>query len=292
MKQRTLTMQEAYQQGASQLENAGLPDAHTDAWVLLEFVTGMSKASYFANLQKELCAEMQSQYFLHIARRKERIPVQHITGQQEFMGYMFHVNEHVLIPRQDTETLVEEALKIISPQNSVLDMCTGSGCILLSLIKYAGEKRHIDGLRGTGIDISEQALKIAKENACALNVEVRFVQSDLFENVAETDEKYDLIISNPPYIRTEVIEELQTEVRCHDPYIALDGKEDGLYFYKRIISDSIRFIKNGGWLMFEIGFDQGKDVAALMEQAGYKEVYIKKDLAGLDRVVSGMYNRP
>ena len=198
------------------------------------------------------------------------------------MGYPFYVDEHVLIPRQDTETLAEEALKVLKPGMEVLDLCTGSGCILISLMKMC------EGLYGTGSDISEEALEVARKNACRLEVNATFIRSSLFEHISG---RYDLIVSNPPYIRTSVIQELQEEVRLHDPFIALDGKEDGLYFYREIIKAGGGYLKPGGYLMFEIGYDQGTEVASLMEKHGYRNIMVKKDLAGLDRVVSGMYNR-
>ena len=197
------------------------------------------------------------------------------------MGYPFYVDEHVLIPRQDTETLAEEALKVLKPGMEVLDLCTGSGCILISLMKMC------EGLYGTGSDISEEALEVARKNACRLEVNATFIRSSLFEHISG---RYDLIVSNPPYIRTSVIQELQEEVRLHDPFIALDGKEDGLYFYREIIKAGGGYLKPGGYLMFEIGYDQGTEVASLMEKYGYRNIMVKKDLAGLDRVVSGMYN--
>ena len=191
------------------------------------------------------------------------------------------MDEHVLIPRQDTETLAEEALKVLKPGMEVLDLCTGSGCILISLMKMC------EGLYGTGSDISEEALEVARKNACRLEVNATFIRSSLFEHISG---RYDLIVSNPPYIRTSVIQELQEEVRLHDPFIALDGKEDGLYFYREIIKAGGGYLKPGGYLMFEIGYDQGTEVASLMEKHGYRNIMVKKDLAGLDRVVSGMYN--
>lgn len=197
------------------------------------------------------------------------------------MGYPFYVDEHVLIPRQDTETLAEEALKVLKPGMQVLDLCTGSGCILISLMKMC------EGLYGTGSDISEEALEVARKNACRLEVNATFIRSSLFEHISG---RYNLIVSNPPYICTSVIQELQEEVRLHDPFIALDGKEDGLYFYREIIKAGGGYLKPGGYLMFEIGYDQGTEVASLMEKHGYRNIMVKKDLAGLDRVVSGMYN--
>lgn len=287
MNQRILTLRQIYSEGKEILEHAGILEAQIDAWYLLEFVTGISRASYYAEPGREVKDSDAKRYFEYIRERKERIPLQHITGEQEFMGYLFKVNKHVLIPRQDTEVLVEEVLKVLKPDMRILDMCTGSGCILLSLLKVAGERKRIPGLSGTGADISKEALKVAEKNAALLEMEAEFLESDLFEKIKG---KFDLIVSNPPYIRTEVIEGLQEEVRLHDPYIALDGKEDGLYFYKRIIKDSVEHIHPGGILAFEIGYDQGEDVSGLMKSAGYRAVTVKKDLAGLDRVVIGMYN--
>lgn len=296
MKQRILTLRQILSEGTELLMDAGVPEAALDAWLLLSSVTGISKAVYYGNPDKELTETEIRQYFSCIEKRSRRIPLQHITGEQEFMGCRFRVNEHVLIPRQDTETLVEEALKIIRPGMRILDMCTGSGCILLSLLKMSCERKHIEGVTGIGADISADALFVAKENAVELlmrtasdlsagGAKAEFVQSDLFEKI---EGKFDLIISNPPYIPTAVIEGLQEEVRLYDPYIALDGKEDGLYFYREIIKESVNYINPGGHLMFEIGCEQGKAVAALMEEAGYQNICIKKDLSGLDRVVTGM----
>ena len=282
MSGKILTLQMIYKEGAETLEHAGIPDAKLDAWYLLEYVTGISRASYFGDPKREVPKEQAESYREVILRRAGHIPLQHITGEQEFMGYTFLVNPDVLIPRQDTETLTEEALKFTKPGMKVLDMCTGSGCILISLMK----KCH--GLTGTGCDISEKALKTARENGRRLQVEASWIQSDLFEQISE---RFDLIVSNPPYIRTGVIEELQEEVRLHDPWIALDGKKDGLYFYRRIIAESTGYIRDNGALMFEIGHDQAEDVVRLMEEAGYTQIRVKKDLAGLDRVVTGRYNK-
>ena len=282
MSGKILTLQMIYKEGAETLEHAGIPDAKLDAWYLLEYVTGISRASYFGDPKREVPKEQAESYREVILRRAGHIPLQHITGEQEFMGYTFLVNPDVLIPRQDTETLTEEALKFTEPGMKVLDLCTGSGCILISLMK----KCH--GLTGTGCDISEKALKMARENGRRLQVEASWIQSDLFEQISE---RFDLIVSNPPYIRTGVIEELQEEVRLHDPWIALDGKKDGLYFYRRIIAESTGYIRDNGAMMFEIGHDQAEDVVRLMEEAGYTQIRVKKDLAGLDRVVTGRYNK-
>lgn len=288
MKKRTFTLQEIYKEGREVLEESGNEESAIDAWLLLSYVTGISKAAYYGDPQKEVSAKEAERYFACIQKRCEKIPLQHITGEQEFMGYTFHVNEHVLIPRQDTECLVEEALKTLEEDMRVLDLCTGSGCILLSLLKMGREKRKKEGVTGIGADISGEALYMAKRNAEALQVEAGFIQSDLFERVEGT---FDMIVSNPPYIPTAEIEGLQEEVRIHDPYIALDGKEDGLHFYRKIVKESLRYLNPGGYLMFEIGCEQGEAVSSLMREAGYQDLYIKKDLSGLDRVVCGRYDR-
>ncbi len=282
-----MTFREALNWGKEKLQHAGIPESDLDAWLLLEHVSGLSRAMYFVRDREEMEESCREQYEEAIRKRESRVPLQHITGVQEFMGYEFHVNEHVLIPRQDTEILVEEADRAADDTGAkrILDVCTGSGCILLSLLKM-NENRT-----GTGSDLSEPALKMAEENRRLLEIpeeRAAFVQSDLFERIEGT---YDMIVSNPPYIRTEEIRKLQEEVRLHDPYGALDGKEDGLYFYRRIISEAGGYFEHQGTLLFEIGYDQAEDVKRLMEEAGYSQIYVKKDLAGLDRVVGGVYNK-
>ena len=280
MNGKILTLQQIYREGKETLERAGIAEAELDAWYLLEYVTGISRASYYGDPGRVVSEEDLCRYRECIEKRAVHIPLQHITGEQEFMGLSFRVNDQVLIPRQDTETLVEEALKYAMPGMRVLDLCTGSGCILISLLHFC------PGLTGVGSDISTEALKMARTNGQRLHVEERaqWLCGDLFEKVTGA---FDLIISNPPYIRSAEIEELQEEVRLYDPRIALDGAEDGLLFYRRIIEESKSYLKNGGRLLFEIGCDQGRDVAELLENAGYTEVSVKKDLAGLDRVAAG-----
>lgn len=278
-----MTLKEAYEYGQEKLQKAEIDDAVLDAWYLLEHVTGTSRAMYFLDMNKPLSSEQEKQYCEYVATRARHIPLQHITGVQEFMGLEFCVNEHVLVPRQDTEVLVESVLDVLQSGMEVLDMCTGSGCILISLLKLCG---FVD-VSGVGTDISEEALKVAIRNAEKLGVDAQFLHSDLFEKV---DGMYDVIVSNPPYIRTAVIEELKEEVKFHDPFLALDGKEDGLYFYRRIVEESPKYLKKGGKLYFEIGHDQGEEVSKLMRDAGFTDVAVKKDLAGLDRVVFGVYN--
>lgn len=282
MKRKTFMLQTLYREGQQRLKDSKIAEYQLDAWYLLEHITGITKASYYGEPNREISAELAEDYLTCIERRSKRIPLQHITGVQTFMGHEFFVNEHVLIPRQDTEALVEDALDKIEDEMTVLDMCTGSGCILLSILK----RRNV---QGTGADISEEALKVAEKNREHLKLpEVQWIQSDLFEKVTGS---FDVILSNPPYIETKVIESLQEEVRLYDPYIALDGKEDGLYFYGRIIESAKKYIKNGGWLIFEIGYDQAEAVTRLMEQSGYEEIYVKKDLSGLDRVAGARYNK-
>lgn len=286
MKQKTLTLKQLYKVGTVKLAEEGIEEFSLDAWYLLEYVTGVSKAMYFAEPERTVSEENADRYIDCIRRRAAHIPLQHITGEQEFMGYPFCVNEHVLIPRQDTEILVEEAIQVMRPKMKVLDMCTGSGCIVLSILKMCKEKYYMMDLQGVGADVSEEALKVARENSRRLEVPMTWIQSDLFAKIPE-EEKYDVIVSNPPYIETAVIDTLQEEVRLHDPYIALDGKEDGLYFYRRIISEAGKYLKTQGKLMFEIGCDQAEAVEELMKNAGYEQITVKKDLAGLDRVVYG-----
>lgn len=290
MKQKISTLQTIYREGKEQLEAAGVPDADLDAWYLLEFVTGISKARYYGNPDARVEEEEILRYWDAIRQRAERIPLQHITGEQEFMGFSFQVDEHVLIPRQDTETLVEEALGVLKPKTEILDLCTGSGCILLSLLKL-GEKRGIAGLKGTGADISREALKVAEENGRRLEIpedRVAWVRGDLFENL---EGSFDLLVSNPPYIPSGELLGLQEEVRLHDPALALDGREDGLYFYRRIAAEAGKYLRDGAYLMLEIGWDQGEAVSTLLEVAGYREVEVKKDLSGNDRVVRGRYGK-
>ncbi len=352
-------MKKTYKQccvwGYETLNAAGIGDARIDARLLLEYVCGTTQHDMILHGDREVDEAKREQYEACILKRAERIPLQHITGVQSFMGFDFRVNEHVLIPRQDTEILVETALGILQPGMRILDMCTGSGCILLSLLAL-GERRCMcqkaeDAVQcenrdaqwhesigaeqptiiGIGADISAEALKVARQNAqeiskqCGRAISAEFVESDLFRafvtgrNVcsdarAEYDglpepvmmaecehspehlpeqaamaerESFDMIVSNPPYIASAVIDTLEPEVRLHEPMSALDGTADGLYFYRRIVTESRAYLKKGGSLLFEIGYDQGEAVKALMEAAGFRKVTVKQDYAGLDRVVYG-----
>lgn len=287
--EQSLTLKSALQEGTECLKKAKVPEPELDAWILLEYAAKVERSRYYLDPERELSEKESSLYMEAIRRRSSRIPLQHITGEQEFMGFSFRVNPHVLIPRQDTEILVETALEKAENHMRILDLCTGSGCIIISLSKMILEGREPAWeIECEGSDISPEALKTAKGNADRLGARVHFIQSDLFENIQGA---YDMIVSNPPYIQTSEIEELQDEVRLYDPRIALDGKEDGLYFYRRIIEEARAHLSEKGWLLFEIGWDQKEAVSNLMEEAGYTPVTVKKDLAGLDRVVMGRYNK-
>lgn len=285
-----MTYSEVYHCGREKLEQAGVLEAALDAGLLLEHVCGGSRNDLFAHGDALVTEEKCLAYEELINQRSQRIPLQQLTGVQYFMGLEFLVDEHVLIPRQDTEILVEEALKNLHDGMRVLDLCTGSGCILISLLRYS------NGCQGLGTDISREALAVAEKNARILLGEegctdgdsavssFEFIESDLFEKVEGT---FDMIISNPPYIPSSVVETLMPEVRDHEPRLALDGSEDGLMFYRRITQECGKYLTRGGMLFFEIGYDQAAAVSVLMEKAGFLEIQVIKDYAGMDRVVFG-----
>lgn len=273
-----MTFREAIATGEKRLEQAGIVDAKTDSWLLLTTACKIDHTYYYMHMDEDMTDEQIHEFVSLVDKRCERIPLQYITGEQEFMGINFYVNSNVLIPRQDTETLVEEALKRVYPGMKVLDMCTGSGCILISILK------NVVDVEGYGYDISKQALIVAKENAKRNEVSAVFERSNLFEAVEGT---FDVIVSNPPYIRTEDIVTLMPEVAQFEPIEALDGKEDGLYFYRKMVKDAKEHLAPGGVMLFEIGYDQGKDVSDMMRYAGYQNVKVIQDLAHKDRVVVG-----
>ena len=278
-----MNYRECFEKGKGALADAGIEEAALDARLLLEHICGTDRNTLLVHGDRTVSPEEEKQYLDAVERRSRRIPLQQITGQQEFMGLPFRVNSNVLIPRQDTEVLVEEVLKHTHDGMQILDMCTGSGCILISILHYSND------CEGLGVDVSSPALEVAEENAERLlsgrtGVSARFLQSDLCEAV---DGKYDILVSNPPYIRSTVVDTLMPEVRDYEPRIALDGEEDGLAFYRRILSDCRKNLKKGGMLFFEIGYDQAEDVKGMMEQSGFLEVTVKKDFGGLDRVVFG-----
>lgn len=272
-----MTLHKLVQEGTDILLQAGIEDAALDSMYLLEYSLHINKLTYLLEREKEVSEEEIQKFLSCIRLREQRIPLQHITGEQEFMGFSFLVNEHVLIPRQDTELLVELTAKVAEGKR-VLDLCTGSGCILLSLAKLCKLQQ------GVGVDLSLEALEVAGKNKERLQCDVELIQSDLFDKVSGT---FDVIVSNPPYIETEVISGLMEEVREHEPYMALDGGEDGLIFYRRIVSEAEKYLSPNGYLCFEIGYNQGQEVKSLMEEAGFKDCVVHKDLAGLDRVVMG-----
>lgn len=291
-----MTYREALHRAGSVLSAAGVPDADVDARLLLEFCCGSDLAFLLAHGGDEMPSTEFDAFWKLAEKRKKRIPLQQLTGEQEFCGISFRVNEHVLIPRQDTETLVEEALKRVSIVSSasivsdagtdghvrVLDLCTGSGCVLISILKL-GERY---GISGVGSDVSDEVLALAEENAKRAGVSGRaeIVRSDLFENISG---KFDIITSNPPYIRTADIDGLMEEVRDHEPHLALDGGADGLDFYRRITGKAPEYLNKGGWLLFEIGADEGRDVSGILRKNGFSSVETVKDLGGNDRVVLG-----
>ena len=264
--------------GRTYLQQHHVSDAELDAWYLLEHLIGHDRSWYFLHMKETADFDVEEAYKKLLHLRGAHKPLQQITRKAYFMGLEFSVNEHVLIPRQDTEILVEEALKRMSEHARILDLCTGSGCILLSLL-YNKNKAE-----GIGIDISEEALKIARHNSRMLHVSAKFEQSDLFE---KAEGIFDLIVSNPPYIPAKVIGGLMKEVRDYEPHLALDGGEDGLDFYRRIVSQAGDYLNPGGWLIMEIGQEQGEDVKQMLLCAGYEEIAVVPDLAGLDRVVVG-----
>ena len=274
-----MTYKQALEKGIKILEAERIIDARIDAWYLLSYVSQLTKAKYFLVQNDEIDELTLFKYKEALVKRAEHVPLQHITGEQEFMGINFWVNEHVLIPRQDTETLVEEALKVTPSGSHVLDLCTGSGCVIISLVVLG------QGITGAGIDISDEAIAVARDNGNRLAPgRIDFIQGNLWNPVLG---KYNTIVSNPPYIPTEDIKGLAEEVKDHEPLIALDGAEDGLFFYRQIVGHAAEYLASDGWLLVEIGFDQGPDVYALFVENGFKDVEVIKDLAGNNRVVKG-----
>lgn len=272
-----MTYSDLYKSCVDELNSAGFDEASTDVSLLFEYLINKDRNFIFAHGDNEALSEDIEIINAAVDRRKKHIPVQHITGCADFMGLTFKVSDKVLIPRFDTECLVEEIMTECCDGAKVLDVCTGSGCIIISLSHYKND------LECFATDISKDALLIAEENARELGEEVVFFQGDLFENV--TEKGFDYIISNPPYIRSNVISDLMSEVKDHDPMLALDGGEDGLIFYRRIALEAKDFLKIGGRLFFEIGNDQGEDVSNILRNEGYKNIEVVKDYAGNDRVV-------
>ncbi len=276
-----MTISELIKKGIIELKNGNIEEPKLKARLLMQYVLNKSRQYVIVNDREELDNIKEKQYLEEIKILKKGVPIEHITHQKEFMKLSFFVDKNVLIPRQDTEILVEEVINIAKKNNAkkILDLCTGSGAIAVSLAKYLPQAEI------TAIDISNEALKIAKKNAISNNVEnqITFISSDMFTNLNE--EKFDIIVSNPPYIKTNVIKNLDIQVQ-NEPYIALDGGKDGLDFYKKIINESYKYLKYNGYLCLEIGFDQKIDVIELIENTeSFTGTYSKKDLFDNDRII-------
>lgn len=276
-----MTYQELLTTAKSAFTEVEIREPDIDAKLLLLHVTGFSSAELFLHLPDEAPREKEEKFLELVEKRKTRYPLQYIIGEQEFYGLSFKVSQDCLIPRADTEILIDEVLKVLKDGDELLDTCTGSGCVLITLMKHRKLKS------ATGLDISEKALKMAKENAKRHEVNPKWIHSDLFENVTD---KYDVITSNPPYIDSEVLKGLQPEVKDFEPNMALDGGKDGLEPYRPLCEGAFNHLKDGGYFLTEIGYDQGEAVRKIFEEAGFSEVEVIKDLAADDRVVKGKRN--
>lgn len=262
--------------GAKMLAQAGIDEAELDARYILEYITGLNSAQYFINSEDIIEKDKAEEFFRLIERRSKRIPLSYVIGTRDFFGLTFKVDENVLIPEQETELLVEEVIKH-SEGKSVLDMCTGSGCIAISIALF-GKPSKV-----AASDISEKALEVARENAKSIKAgEISFIQGDMFENVTD---KFDIIVSNPPYIETKVIDELMPEVRDYIPRLALDGDEDGLKFYRIISKEAVKKLNKNGRIFYEIGYNQSRAVASILLENGFTNITVIKDYSGLDRIV-------
>ena len=278
---------ELLEAGNKILKDINVEEYYLKTKMLLLDILNKSKEYLIINKDEEVNKELENIFFEKLELLKKNIPIQYIINKQEFYGYEFFVNENVLIPQPDTEILVEEVINYINSKiigNSkvdVLDLCTGSGIIGICLKKKLESKVCI-----YESDVSKNALEVAKKNAERLDADITFIESDLFEKI-NSNLKFDIIVSNPPYIKTDVIKSLSGEVKC-EPFIALDGKEDGLYFYRKIIEEAKEYLNTNGILFFEIGYVQREEVENLFKENGYKNVYSKKDYSGNDRIVVGM----
>ena len=285
-----LTAIKLYEDIVKKFIDADIPEAKENAKLMLMHYCDISANDLLVHGEKEISKEDEEKLYEAVKRRLTREPLQYITGTAPFMGLDFKVDKNVLIPRPDTEILVEEALRNLNDGSRILDLCTGSGCILISLLKYSND------CKGVGTDISEGALGIARENARVILGEdnnAEFLEGDLFEALpGDTNDReknrFEMIVSNPPYIATDVIETLMPEVRDYEPRLALDGTGTGLLFYERIIPTAKDHLTVGGQLLLEIGYDQGEAVKDIMDKNGYIETNIIKDYAGNDRVVTGI----
>ena len=274
-----MTIKQAITKGMIMLKSNNVESPKLKARLLLQYILDKPRQYIIVYDNKEIDKQQQWQYFVNIEKLTKGVPLQHITHRQEFMKMDFFVDENVLIPRPDTEILVEEVIKIAQKYNSprILDLCTGSGAIAISL------KKFVPNADITAVDISEKALEIAQKNAKKLETKINFLKSDLFDKL--DNKKFDIIVSNPPYIRKDEIKKLSEEVQ-KEPKIALDGGEDGLDFYRIITEQAINYLKTGSFLCFEIGYNQKNDVINIIEDdQNYKNTYCKKDLYGNDRII-------
>lgn len=277
-----MKIKELIEYGKNTLNKNEVQDSSIISRILAEYILNFNRQEIIANFDKEVKEEQRVRYYLALIEIIQGIPIQYITNKQEFMKLDFYVDENVLIPQPDTEILVEKAIEETKKIENVeiLDMCTGSGCIGISIAK------NIENAKVTLVDISKNAIEIAKKNALQNKVEsqLTFIQSNMFEKV---EKKFDIIVSNPPYIKTDVIQKLDKQVQ-NEPHIALDGGKDGLKFYKIIIEEAKKYLKENGKLILEIGYDQKEEVENLIKQSGqYKKIEVIKDLSQNDRVIIG-----
>ena len=287
LKPKEKTIGELLDIGSKALKDKNIDTYILDSQLLLGMVLGKDKIYIITNRNKDVSIKDEKEYLDLIEKRSEKMPIKYILGETEFMGLDFDVEEGVLIPRGDTEILVEELLSIINEDEEleICDLCSGSGAIGIALATY---RKNISVDEIDNFSIPE---KVTKSNILKHGLEnrVKFIKSNLLEEPIKEEKKYDLIVSNPPYIKASEIDKLMDDVKLYEPHTALDGGEDGLVFYRRIIEESKITLKNNGILAFEIGHDQGIDVRILMEEAGFKNVKLVKDLAGLDRVLLGYF---
>lgn len=274
-----MTYGEILAYGKELLKSSHITDYESDAWLLFSYCVNMNRTKYIMKMKDDAPDCIKQAYDVLLSKRSKGVPVQYLLGTQSFFGYDFFVNENVLIPRADTEVLVNEALKQAGKNAKVLDLCTGSGCIAVSL------KLERSDLRVSASDISKEALNVAKLNADYNNADIKFYEGDLFGAI---NEKFDVIISNPPYIETEEIDKLERHVKDFEPRTALDGGVNGLDFYERIFKEACDYLTERGAIAVEIGYNQGEAVSSIAGQNGFENIRVIKDLSGLDRVVTAV----
>lgn len=278
-----MKIKEILEKGNKILKESNIEDSHLKVKILLSHILNVDKGYLVIKSDENIDKIRVENFFEYVNRLSKNEPIQYITNSQEFFGLNFYVDKNVLIPQPDTEILVEEVIQIAKTKEKplkILDLCTGSGAIAISLSK------NLKNVEITASDISEDALEVAKKNSIKNECEIRFVKSNLFENI---NDKFDIIVSNPPYIKTDVINTLSEEVK-NEPLLALDGKEDGLYFYKNITEKAKEFLNEDGVLAFEIGYDQKDEVMKILETNSFVKIYSKKDLSRNDRIVVGNKN--